>query len=392
MMIERVMKTEMQQRWDRMQKEMKEMDADGCLLSLDSSLYYVTGSVYNGYFYLPVEGSPWFFVKRPVGYEGDRIAYIGKPEHMLDIFKEKGVSLPKALLMEADELPYSEYMRISKMFNLETELNATSFIRRQRMIKTDWEVNEFRTSAAKHADTYAAIPTLYKPGMTDTDLQIEIEYTMRKNGCIGLYRTFGVNMHIFMGSVLAGENAEMPSPYDFTLGGAGTHPSFPISTNNSVLKEGTSVMVDMNGNFTAYMTDMTRVYSIGKLSELAYKAHQVALEIQEQMEQIARPGASCAELYTMAIDKAEKEGLASYFMGLKQQAKFLGHGIGIQINELPVLTPRSRDILQKNMVYAYEPKFVIPGVGAVGIENSYLVTDSGVEKLTKFEEGIIELK
>ena len=76
-------------------------------------------------------------------------------------------------------------------------------------------------------------------------------------------------------------------------------------------------------------------------------------------------------------------------MGTEQQAKFVGHGIGIQINELPVLTPRSKEELLPNMVFALEPKFVIPGVGAVGIENSFLVTETGVEKLTRFNEEII---
>ena len=150
-------------------------------------------------------------------------------------------------------------------------------------------------------------------------------------------------------------------------------------------------MIDMAGNYTAYMTDMTRVFSIGKLPELAYKAHQVALSIQQEIENKAKPGVACADLYKLAIDKVEKEKLSSYFMGTKQQAKFIGHGIGIQINELPVLTPRSRELLEPNMVFALEPKFVIPNVGAVGIENSYLVIDNGLEKLTHSQEEIIEL-
>ena len=87
----------------------------------------------------------------------------------------------------------------------------------------------------------------------------------------------------------------------------------------------------------------------------------------------------------------EKAGLTDYFMGTRQQAKFIGHGIGLEINEPPVLTPRSKDVLQPGMVIAFEPKFVIPGVGAVGVENSYLITETGAEKLTRFEEEIISL-
>lgn len=97
------------------------------------------------------------------------------------------------------------------------------------------------------------------------------------------------------------------------------------------------------------------------------------------------------ELYEVAAKITESQRLGAYFMGTKQQAKFVGHGIGIQINELPVLTPRSKDMLEPNMVFALEPKYVIPGIGAVGIENSFLVTETGLEKITHFTEDIIQL-
>jgi len=149
--------------------------------------------------------------------------------------------------------------------------------------------------------------------------------------------------------------------------------------------------VDMAGNFTDYLSDMTRVFSIGALPELAYRAHQVALDIQNEIEATAKPGIACADLYNRAYSKVEKAGLTPYFMGTKQQAKFIGHGIGLEINEPPVFTPRSNERLQPNTAFAIEPKFVIPQVGTVGIENSYLVTDTGIEKLTLFDEKIIPL-
>ncbi len=263
-------------------------------------------------------------------------------------------------------------------------------MRTLRCIKTPWEIEQFRISAKQHAKTYSEIPSCYKPGMTDLEFQYEIEQRMRKNGSIGLFRSFGANMDIYMGSVLAGDNAETPSPFDFALGGGGVT-SLPLGANGTLLKEGVATMVDMAGNYTAYITDMTRIFSVGKLPELAYRAHQVSIDIQQETIIKSRPGTSCAELYNLAAGMAENEGLSNYFMGTKQQAKFVGHGIGIQINELPVLTPRSKEVLQPGMVFALEPKFVLPGIGAVGIENSFLVTDTGIEKLTYAEENIIDL-
>ena len=128
-----------------------------------------------------------------------------------------------------------------------------------------------RISARRHEAVYREIPACYRPGMRDVELQIEIEKRMRMHGSLGYFRAFGSNMDIFMGSILAGENAEVPSPFDFALGGSGIDASCPLGANGTPLKEGTAIMVDMAGNYTAYMTDMTRVFSVGHLTELAYR-------------------------------------------------------------------------------------------------------------------------
>lgn len=390
-MIQTEWTDELQFRWVRLQNAMAQVGADGCLLSIDVNLYYVSGRIFNGYFYLPAEGRPWFFVKRPNGLEGEQVKYIRKPEQMPEIFAEYNIPLPRKLLLEADELTYSDYIRLQATFSPEETANATSIMRRLRSVKTPVEIDLFRLSAKKHAETYVMIKDCFQPGMTDLDLQYEIELRMRKNGSMGLFRTFGSNMDIFMGSILAGDNAEAPSPFDFALGGNGPNASLPIGANGTLLKNGTAIMVDMAGNYTPYITDMTRVFSVGELPQEAYRAHQVALEIQQEVESMSRPGTPCADIYNRSAEIAGEAGLGKYFMGTKQQAKFVGHGIGLQINELPVLAPRSKEVLEPNMVFALEPKFVLPGIGAVGIENSFLVTETGLEKLTIFEEEIIRL-
>lgn len=390
-MIQQELMNDLKLRWGRMQQAMQQMGADGCLLAGGINLYYTTGQMYSGYFYLPAEGSPRFFIKRPNGCEGEGVTYIRKPEQMPELFAAEGLPMPEKLLLEADELSYNDYTRLQAIFQPKETGNATTLMRRLREIKTPYEISQFRLSAEQHAQTYAEIPSCFRPGMTDLELQYEVEKRMRQNGSLGLFRAFGPNMDIFMGSILAGENAETPSPFDFALGGGGMDASCPLGANGTRLKEGTAVMIDMAGNYTAYITDMTRVFAVGKLPELAYRAHQTALAIQHEIEQTARPGTPCAELYNLAMAFTEKAGLSAYFMGTKQQAKFVGHGIGLQINELPVLMPRSKELLEPNMVFALEPKYVIPGVGAVGIENSFLVTEKGLEKLTHFNEEIIQL-
>jgi hypothetical protein len=390
-MEKKQMENELELKWRRIQQAMRQEEADGCLLTMNMNLYYVSGQVFNGYFYLPAEGRPYWFVKRLTVPETNQVHVIRKPEQMPDFFRNLNLAMPRKLLLEADELSYNEYIRLQHVFRAEATGNASALIRRIRMIKTPWEIEQMRISARKHEAVYREIPACYRPGMRDIELQIEIEKRMRVYGSLGYFRAFGSNMDIFMGSLLAGENAGEPSPFDFALGGAGMHASGPLGANGTLLREGTTVMADMSGNYTAYQTDMTRVFSIGKLPDRAYRVHRVALEIQARMERMAKPGVPCAELYRDALAMAGQEGLEDCFMGTHLQAKFVGHGIGLEINELPVLTTRSKDILQPGMTFAFEPKFVLAGIGAVGIENTFLVTDSGVEKMTLLDENIIEL-
>ena len=385
------MENELELKWRRIQQAMRQEEADGCLLTMNMNLYYVSGQVFNGYFYLPAEGRPYWFVKRLTVPETNQVHVIRKPEQMPELFRDLNLAMPRKLLLEADELSYNEYIRLQHVFRAEATGNASALIRHIRMIKTPWEIEQMRISARRHEAVYREIPACYRPGMRDVELQIEIEKRMRMHGSLGYFRAFGSNMDIFMGSLLAGENAGEPSPFDFALGGKGIHASGPLGANGTLLREGTTVMADMSGNYTAYQTDMTRVFSIGKLPDRAYRVHRVALEIQARMERTAKPGVSCAELYRDALAMAGQEGLKDCFMGTHLQAKFVGHGVGLEINELPVLTTRSKDILQPGMTFAFEPKFVLAGIGAVGIENTILVTDSGVEKMTLLDETIIEL-
>ena len=391
-MIPEEMRADLELRWNRLRNYMRENEMDACLLANGVNIYYTTGKMYNGYFYLPVEGEPCFFVKRPGGYAGDRVRYIRKPEEIVGHLEALGMSKPARLMLEADEWTYNEYLRLRAVFAPEREGNATTMMRMARRVKTPWEIGQLRLSASRHAAVYAEIKDCYRPGMTDLEFQFEIESRMRRHGSIGLFRAFGANMDIFMGSILTGANAEAPSPFDFALGGGGMNDACPLGANGTPLREGMAVMVDMAGNYTAYITDMTRVFAVGQLPHEAYRAHQVALEIQSAIEGMAKPGVACADLYMKALEIVKAAGLEEYFMGTKLQAKFVGHGIGLQINELPVLTPRSKEVLLENMVFALEPKFVIPGVGAVGVENSFLVKAAGLEKLTLFPEEIIQLQ
>lgn len=381
-------------RWGRIQKLMAESGVDALLVSDNVSLCYVSGRVFGGVAYVPAQGKPIFFVRRPVGLTGDTVAYMRKFEDIPAMLSERGYAAPEKLALEGDIITFNEFARLQKAFGLSGDAiatSATTILRRARSVKTPYEIEQTRLSGIKHAELYSKIKSIFRPGMSDYDLGVELEYQSRLLGSLGSMRIFGRSMEIFVGSVLVGSNADAPSPYDFALGGAGMDLSLPIGCNGTRIEEGTTVMVDVCGNFNRYMTDMTRVFSLGIIPDKVLQAHQIALEMQNRLEQMVKNGTPTADVYNMCLDLAKSESLAENFMGCSQQAGFVGHGVGLEINEMPVLAPRSREIFETGVVFAFEPKFVFPEIGAVGIENTFVVTDDGVEKLTIFEESIISL-
>ena len=363
--------------------EMKADGADSILIADNANKYYITGRVFAGWLSVSSSGTVHAWVRRPITLHGDNISFVRKPEEIT--FDGNVIGLEFATLTAAD------FLRISAIIQGKPTANASAIMRRARATKTPYEIQRIAESGQRHDAVYRSVPSLFRDGMTDIDLQIEIERELRKAGCLGQFRISGDSMELFMGNILVGDNADNPTPYDFAMGGAGAHPSLPVGANGSLITDGSSVMVDANGNFTGYMTDMTRTFARGTIADLALRAHDCSIAICNRLASIGVPGVKAATLYEEAVAMASEAGLADFFMGHRQHAGFIGHGVGIEINEAPVIAPRSKDIIQEGNVIALEPKFVIPGTGAVGIENTYVVRPNGMQCLTLSPQEILPL-
>ena len=385
------MQNELQIRLNKIQEKMQKENIEACLISSNVNIFYASGMIFSGYIFFHQSGEKIFFVKRPQGISGENIFYIRKPEQISEILRDLRISEPETLWMESDEMTHSEWVRLEKIFPNSKLINSTAALRQVRSVKTAYELELIREGGRRQSEAFRVFPSLYKPGMTDQEFTIEMEYEIRKRGSLGIFRIFGQSMEAFMGTVLAGENAGAPSAYDFALGGQGLHPSIPIGQSGITINNGQTVMVDICGNFNGYNVDQSRVFSVGKTTPEAYYAHQVSIEIHNMLAETAKAGAVCEELYEKALETAKKHKLEDCFMGSLQQASFVGHGIGLVINELPVLCRKNRETLQAGMTIALEPKFVISKTGAAGNENTYIVHENGLEKVTTAPEEIIAL-
>lgn len=375
---------------------MRESGIHQAIIRDNANIYYLTGRVFRGYIYLNTDlDNPRYFVRQPNHLTDPDKAldkHIHKPEQIPAFLTDEGIVISSSIALELDIVSFSESKRLAACFGQTPEANISGIMRRARAVKTDVEIAAIRESGVKQSYVYERIPHLYRRGMTDIEFQIEIEHASRLEGCLGQFRVSGPDMELFMGNVLSGANADTPSPYDFAMGGEGMDPSIPVGANGSLIIENAPIMVDVNGNYTGYMTDMTRMYISGEASEKAIAVNQLSIDICAALASMMTPGARACDLYNRALEMATQAGMADYFMGHNAHAGFVGHGVGIEINELPVLAPRSKDILQAGNVIAVEPKFVIPGLGAIGIENTYVVRESGApEVMTTAPTSIVTL-
>ena len=383
-------------RLSRIYEGMKHIGVNDAIVRSNSNIYYLTGRVFRGYIFISRKlSAPVYFVRQPstlCAEATDILHHIRKPEEIPALLAADGIAVGESVALELDGICYSEAQRLAKAMGMATPAaNLSPVLRYARQVKTPYEQELLIRSGEKQSLVYQRIPHLYQEGMSDIEFQIEIERASRLEGCLGIFRIGGGEMELFMGNVLTGENADTPSPYDFAMGGAGMDPSIPVGANGTIIKPGIPVMVDVNGNYTGYMTDMTRMYYCGELSDKVLKANKLSVAICDELATMMIPGTKASELYERALAMATEAGMAEYFMGHRSHAGFVGHGIGIEVNEGPVLAPRSKDILEAGNVIAVEPKFVIPGIGAVGIENTYIVENKGGKVITTVSQEPIRL-
>ncbi|MCZ8515153.1 Xaa-Pro peptidase family protein [Paenibacillus filicis] len=392
------------QRVARFQEKLKVLGVQGAMITQNVDLYYFTGSMQTGYCFIPAEGEPVFYVRRSVARAQEEAAVHTRP---LGSFRAFGAELVQAypqlapqaggpapqLAAEFDVLPVQQLQRLQSVLPHVEWKDGSAAIRETRMIKSPSELICIREAARVIDAAFEDAMTVLQPGITELELMSRIEYAIRRQGHLGIMRMRGYNQEIITGMVGAGSAAATPTYFDGPAGGLGLSPAAPQSASRRPIAAGEPILIDIGCCIGGYVIDQTRTVVLGALPDHLKRAYDTAEHILRRTEVMLKPGTGCEQLYLQSLELAEEAGLSAHFMGYgDDQVKFLGHGIGLEIDELPVLARGFRYALEPGMVIAIEPKFTFPGEGVVGIENSYLITESGFEKLTTTREGLICLE
>ncbi len=390
--------TELEYRCKKLQDLMNENGLDAVIMAQNADLYYFTGTIQSGCLYVPAAGQPLYLVRRDLNRARmesglKELVSFGSPKDIPEILARYGYPVPQRIGLEFDVLPVSFLERYRKVWPQAGFSDATPLIRQVRMIKSHYEIHLLQDAADQVHKVHLRAMEAIREGMTDLELAAELEYTARQHGHPGLIRMRVFNGEMLFGHTFSGVDSAVPAYTDTPLGGMGPSPCFGQGASHKPIGRNEPIIVDFAGNIDGYLVDQTRVFSIGKLPDRLHKGFDDMLRIQDFMKEIAVAGISWGELYDQCHALALEMGYADSFMGAKgSQVSFIGHGVGVEIDEYPFIAKGFKEqTLQPGMVWAFEPKVVFPGEGAVGIENTFYLSNDGLKQLTRSDDDLVIL-
>ncbi|CAA9530506.1 MAG: Xaa-Pro aminopeptidase [uncultured Thermoleophilia bacterium] len=373
---------ELQTRTAALQGRLRERGIDAALVVEAADLVYLTGTVQNAHLIVPATGEPLLLVRRDV----DRARAESRLRSIEPLTSLRG--LPDAvrraaghvrrLGLELDVLPAAAYLRYGRMWPDVELVDVSAALLDVRSRKSDWEVARIRAACGQVMAAHRTAREALRPELTDLDLQILLEERLRRLGHQGPMRFRGLNGEMFFGAVMTGPDAALPAYSETPLGGPGPSPAVGRGAKGSAHKVGMAMVVDLCGARDGYLSDATRTLFSERLDPPLDHALQVCELILTELEALLVPGVPASTLYTRGLELAQEAGFGDAWMGHGPgRVRFVGHGVGLEINEAPVLAVGNDAPLMAGNVVAVEPKLVFPGLGAVGRENTYLVRAAG---------------
>ncbi len=382
---------ESNRRLDLLRRGLAGQDLEGALLLQAVDILWISGTRQNAALWVPVEGEPILLVRKSLERaraESPLARVVPFPSS-----KELAALLGPArrLGLTLDTVPVAVQQFWSRALPGVAWTDVSGLVRDSRSVKSPWELDRMRETARLLGGVFRDVPTFLRAGMREVDLSAEIEVRMRRAGNEGSPRVRGFNQEFFMGLAISGGAATAPSYFDGPVTGRGLSPSSPLGASVDVIARDAPVLLDYTAILGGYVTDMTRIAVCGRLAPELVRAFGVARDIQEELAAALAPGAVPSELFATARRRADEAGLGDRFMGPPgAQARFVGHGIGLELDEVPVLAPGFDAPLRLGQTLAIEPKFVFPGQGAVGIENTWCVGERGGERITELPDDLIQ--
>jgi Xaa-Pro aminopeptidase len=357
-------------------------------------LYYFTGTMQDGLLLIPRYSEAVFWVRSNFerALEESLFPDIRKMRSYRDV--AAGMArLHNEVYLETDLMPISQLQRMQKHLPFTTIQPVDLQVAAVRAVKSRYELDLMEHAGKIHRKVLEdCVPGMLNEGMDEVTFSCELYSRMVKEGHQGIIR-FGMFNEMVLGQIGFGTSSIHPICVDTPGGVSGMHPSVPqMGSRDRKLEKGDLVVVDIGCGYKGYQTDKTLSYMYCKpIPDAAIREHWRCVEIQDAVASLLKPGAIPSEIYRTIMESLEPEFLPNFMGYGNHRVKFLGHGIGLWIDEAPVIAEGFDEPLQEGMVFAVEPKKGIRDVGLVGIENTFVVTPQGGQSLTGDSKGLIEV-
>ena len=388
---------EITNRLARIRAMMEKQEVEALLVVQKMNFYHLSGTTQDGVIFIPLEGRPLLMIKR----ELERAKVESPIKEIVLLKSSRGIplliqahshKLPLSLGLEFDMLPVKDYFKFQELFPGTKLTDASSILREARKIKSSFEITLMRKAGEIGKKVYHEAQEILKEGMTEIEFGGLLEAAAKRCGHEGLLRVNSLNYEAYTWHVLSGVTGGIVSQSDSPMGGLGLSPAFPVGASLKVIRAHEPILVDFGTCYHGYQADETRMFSVGRMKQKFIDAYKACREIHDTVLEEARPGADCEAIFVRTLQLAEKLGYQDSYLGPPGlQTRFVAHGIGLELNELPFIAQGQSYPLEEGMTFAVEPKIVFPGEGSVGLENTVVVTRRGFEILTPASQNIFQV-
>lgn len=387
--------SELQSRLARFRAQMDHAHPDWELAVFFSkiNLYYFTGTMQDGLLFVPRKEEPAFWIRRSHerAHAESLFPWI-KPMSSFRDARSSMPNLPRIIYLETESVPLALWQRFHKHFPFAQTLALDSDIAAVRSVKSPFELALLERAGQIHRKALEEhVPSLLREGMSEAELACELFSVLVREGHHGIARFGMFDTEIVLGHVAFGESSIYPTYFNGPGGNLGLCPAVPLLGNRErKLAKGDLIYIDIGCGVEGYHTDKTMTYMFGRpLPEEAIAIHQQCVGLQRKTATLLKPGAIPSQIYKTIIEELSP-GFLDNFMGYgTRRVRFLGHGIGLVVDETPILAEGFDDPLQEGMTLAVEPKKGIANIGMVGIEDTFLVTPNGGRSLTGDHQGLL---
>ena len=383
---------------DRMERFRLRMDREDPAWDLAvifgrTNQFYFTGTMQDGVLLIPRDDEAVLWVRRSIERALDESFF---PDiRPMRSFRDAAAGMgacPPTVHVDAEAVPLAHLERFRKHFPFVGTRSLDEQVADIRSVKSAYEISLLERSGRIHRHVLEdRVPGMLREGMSEAGLGGEVFSLLVREGHHGISRFGRFGTEMILGQIGFGESTLYPTSFDGPGGCPGAAPGAPVlGSHHRTLAAGDLVFVDCACGVQGYHTDKTMTYMFGRsIPDEAIEAHHQCVEVQDETAALLRPGVSPSEVYETIIAGLEPKFLEN-FMGFgDRRVLFLGHGVGLQVDEMPVIARGFDEPLEEGMVIALEPKKGVEGVGMVGTENTFVVTRGGGRSITGTNPGLI---